>query len=26
MLVFSALSVMLWVGGSDVINGTMTGG
>ncbi len=26
MLVFSALSVMLWVGGSDVIDGTMTGG
>ncbi|MGB2359611.1 MAG: ATP-binding cassette domain-containing protein, partial [Porticoccaceae bacterium] len=26
LLVFSALSVMLWVGGSDVINGTMTGG
>ena len=26
MLVFSALSVMLWVGGSDVIEGTMTGG
>jgi len=26
MLVFSALSVMLWVGGSDVINGTMSGG
>ncbi len=26
LLVFSALSVMLWVGGSDVINGTMSGG
>ena len=26
MLVFSALSVMLWVGGSEVISGNMTGG
>lgn len=26
LLVFSALSVMLWVGGGDVINGTMTAG
>ena len=26
LLVFSALSVMLWVGGSDVINGSMTAG
>lgn len=26
LLVFGALSIMLWVGGSDVINGTMTGG
>jgi ATP-binding cassette subfamily B protein len=26
ILVFSALSAMLWVGGSDVISGTMSGG
>ena len=26
LMVFSALSVMLWVGGSDVINGSMTAG
>ena len=26
LLVFSALSVMLWVGGSDVINGSMSAG
>ena len=26
LMVFSALSVMLWVGGSDVINGLMTAG
>ena len=26
LLVFTALSVMLWVGGSDVINGSMTAG
>jgi len=26
LLVFGALSIMLWVGGSDVINGTMSGG
>ena len=25
-LIFSAIAVMLWVGGNDVINGTMTGG
>ena len=25
-LTFSAISVMLWVGGSDVLAGTMTGG
>ena len=26
LLVFGALSIMLWVGGSDVISGTMSGG
>lgn len=26
LLVFSALTCMLWVGGSDVLNGTMSGG